>query len=74
MRLFIGIALVLLLGCDTTPRPSSRDTEYSNVKEACLDGVVYYSSYTRMGYRVYSAKFNKDSKVETCKTFNKKDK
>tara|TARA_R110001606_G_scaffold88448_2_gene199182 strand:- start:679 stop:909 length:231 start_codon:yes stop_codon:yes gene_type:complete len=64
---YLSIIIVLLvIGCDDRPDAVIAETNYRNVSEACLNRVVYYTSRSAQGYRVYTVKLNIDSKVETC--------
>ena len=65
MNKLIIVSLLLLNSCDYVT-PSSKDTKYSNIDEVCLNGVVYYQTWSSKGGYSYSPKFNIDSKIETC--------
>jgi hypothetical protein len=61
------VAAVMLVGCSPAEVPSDSQGRIKNrgLSEVCVNGVVYYATYSHYGNN-YTPKFKPDSTVETC--------
>ena len=66
--MLLAVLFLVACGSDTTNRAKvvgSDGQVYSTRAKVCIDGVVYLSNVVEGG-TVYTAKMNRESKVESC--------